>query len=103
MKCSAITDHTGPFSPFGRSSHAFTLQDTQTSHPHRQGIPPGQKLWEMAGLSCLHASPESSENHDREFGGGEEPRTERVYVEGDDGGEAVTVVTQTESVTVGCD
>lgn len=57
----------------------------------------------MVGLSCLHASPGSSESHVRGFGGGEQPRAERVYVEGADGGEAVTVVTQTESVTVGCD
>lgn len=57
----------------------------------------------MAVLSCLRASPGSSESHVREFGGGGEPRTERVYVEGADGGEAVTVVTQTESVIVGYD
>lgn len=102
MKHSAITNLTGPFPLFGRSSHAFTFQDTNKP-PHREGIPPGQKLGEMVGLSCLHSAPGCSESHVREFGGGEQPRTERVYVEGADGGEVVTVVTQTKSVTVGHD
>lgn len=44
--------------------------------------------------------------HDvKELGGGEEPRMERVDVEGANGGEEkeVVAVTQTDSVTVGWD
>ena len=55
--------------------------------------------------ASLPVSPASSGHHVKELGGGEEPRMERVHVEGANGGEEkeVVAVAQTDLVTAGWD